>query len=469
MPASFQSIVGIACARIAAPDLVKLGAMHRQQAHLLKRIVTAATSGHKRELRQRIHTYTQSEGVRCLAIIHAQKGTPMPPAPEDRMCMAELPHYASKMAFYHDCGEPIRAWFEPKYAPPVYTPETDPFAQLEGGTYFVNESGQINGIGPQLPASINEPQIVDYRPICSFGIIRRAQQIIVRDTLEAILGTDHLDFNRAGLGAPAAITKATSLITSGIYTHVVVTDIKNCFGSMKHDGVKAMLPLPGAIVEHVILTSEDAPIHFVAIPEGMSVKYAKRKVRQGIPQGSLVSPFVARTLLDPALRASALGGEMVVIVDDLLALARTEGEAAAIKDTLQQELGNHPAGPFALKHVHVNPITTWSGFLGYRIGAIVTDDQVTVVAAPSNKSLAKFASKLEHLALAGATDEQVYRAIVAWGRSWDWTLANEHARSDFENAVLGTVFNSVSDRFEAAQEAIHQVLGPDTDALDECI
>lgn len=116
-----------------------------------------------------------------------------------------------------------------------------------------------------------------------------------------------------------------------------------------------------------------------------------------------------------------------------------------------------------------NPIPTWSGFLGYRIGAIVTDDQVTVVAAPSNKSLAKFASKLEHLALAGATDEQVYRAIVAWGRSWDWTLANEHARSDFENAVLGTVFNSVSDRFEAAQEAIHQVLGPDTDALDECI
>ncbi|ARJ65929.1 hypothetical protein WV31_09815 [Magnetospirillum sp. ME-1] len=387
-----------------------------------------------------------------MAIIQAQKGMSYRPDFEDRMCMAELPHYASKMAFYHDCGEPIRARFEPKYAKPAYTPETNPFVMPEGGIDF----GFGNWVG--LPKPANNPQIVDYRPICSFGILRRAQQIMVRDMLEAILGTNHLDFNQAGRGARAAIAKITSLIATGDFSHVVVSDISNCFGSLKHDGVKAMLPLPGSVVDHVVLTSEDAPIHFVAIPEGMSVEYAKKKARQGIPQGSLVSPFVARTLLDPTLRASALGGEMVVLVDDLLALAGSYGEASAIKNTLQCEMANHPAGPFALKHVCITPITEWSGFLGYRIGAVVTNDQVLVVAAPSNKSLAKFASKLEHMALAGATDEQIYRAIVDWGRSWDWTMANEHARSDFENAVIGTIINSASDRLEAAQLALAHVL-----------
>ncbi len=458
MTASFQSITGIARSHIADSDVSNLGPMHRHKLHALKRISLAAASGNKRDLRRRIHTYTEAEGVRCLAIIQAQKGIAGPPDCDGQMCMAELPHYARKMKFHSDCGEPIRAWFEPKYAQPAYAQDSDSFAKQDGGVYLVNQSGHVNGIGAPVSASTSEPQIVDYRPICSFGIIRRAQQIMVRDILDAIVGNNHLDFNRAGLGGSAAMDKITSSIATGAFSHVVVGDITNCFGSMKHEGVKAMLPLPGAMIEHVILLSEDAPIHFAAIPENMSVHVAKRKARQGIPQGSLVSPLVARTLLDPALRDSSLGGEMVVIVDDVLALARTDGEAAAIKNTLQHKLENHPAGPFAMKHLYIKPISSWFGFLGYRFVGIVTDGHMSVVAAPSNKSLAKFASKLELKALQGATDEQIYHAICDWGRSWNWLMANEHARSDFKNAVYAAILQSVPDRFEAAESALCQVL-----------
>jgi hypothetical protein len=238
-----------------------------------------------------------------------------------------------------------------------------------------------------------------------------------------------------------------------------VGDIKNCFGSMKHDGVRGMLPLPGSVVDHVVLLSEETPIHFGSLPEYITTYSAKKKALEGIPQGSLVSPLVARTLLDPTLRASALGGEVVSFSDDFLVFARTQGEAVAIKHALTHNLSSHPSGPFALKRLYINPVTDWFGFLGLRIRAHVVGGKVQMIAAPSNKSLQEFADELERRVLAGASPEQVHDYIVAWSHTKNWDLADEYAIEVFQSGVLGAVLNSRSDCFEAALTALVKILG----------
>ena len=455
---SLQSVIGIAESHIRNVDRDALCRMVKAQHHMLERIATSTANGRNRDRRQATHLYLQSPAVRALAIIRAQQGM-LRPDPEDWMCFASLHHYAAQMDFYHDCGEPVRVRFEPKESlPPEEPVSSNPFIMPDGGIPV----GTAGWVGPPISTIKTQDAkapATTYRPICSFGIIRRAQQIMVRDVLEAILGNNHIDFNRAGLGPRAALHRVRDILATGEYTHVVAGDIKNCFGSMKHDGVRAALPIPESVVNHVVLLQEETPIHFGSLPEYLSICSAEKKALEGIPQGSLVSSLVARAILDPTLRVSALGGEAVSFADDFLVFAHTEGEAVAINHALTLNLSNHPSGPFALKHLYIKPVAEWFGFLGMRIMAHKDGAGIHMVAAPSNKSMRAFEAELERLVLAGAPPEQVYDYVLNWGCSWDWSMANEYAVTTFQAAIESAIPYKNHDCFAAADSAISKVLG----------
>jgi hypothetical protein len=83
----------------------------------------------------------------------------------------------------------------------------------------------------------------------------------------------------------------------------------------------------------------------------------KKTVRRGLPQGSVLSPLVARAFLGREIRA-ALGKKEVArysFVDDLALGARSRPKVEHALDALRERLQGHPAGPILL---HVNRPTS---------------------------------------------------------------------------------------------------------------
>jgi hypothetical protein len=82
-----------------------------------------------------------------------------------------------------------------------------------------------------------------------------------------------------------------------------------------------------------------------------------KKVRRELPQGSVLSPLVARAFLGRESRA-VLGKKEVSqlwFVDDLSSGARSRPEVEHAIDALRERLLGHPAGPVVLR---VNPPTS---------------------------------------------------------------------------------------------------------------
>ena len=117
---------------------------------------------------------------------------------------------------------------------------------------------------------------------------------------------------------------------------------------------------------------DKTPIRFhhdpsLSIPkEVMTSDVLGGTARQGISQGSPLSPDLERVLLGPVLRQVASPDRVVRYGDDGAIGARSHREAEKLIIALNDELERHPLGPFRLKHAYIGWIDRGFEFLKYR-------------------------------------------------------------------------------------------------------
>jgi len=210
-----------------------------------------------------------------------------------------------------------------------------------------------------------------FRALVKYGPRRMAQQFIVRDLLTAMDIDSDCDFSRRGAGGEKALIKEVCRLIGQGYQHWKGADIQECFASLR-PGHFGWLPLPEKLLRNVVFLPKCAKIKVVwtsdmmaiaksRIPKDNSVGYTDptlhqtinlvtEKVRQGLPQGAVLSPLIARAFVGRELRV-ALGDHQVArlsFVDDLAIGACSSSSAEAALDALRKRLKSLPAGPISL-------------------------------------------------------------------------------------------------------------------------
>lgn len=234
---------------------------------------------------------------------------------------------------------------------------------------------------------------IKWRPIALTGLKRRAQQLVLRDVLLARKGDSPYDSTVAGAGGERTLfQKIETLIKEG-YTHFLSVDVVQFFPSVK-PGHLAGLPLSPWAIENLVFLPQMTPIRFVdpikdisvsehdllvndADPFGCSSSYLSesvlsklKMVRQGLPQGDVLSPQIARMFLGREIQRTLenRGVRWFTHMDDCLICARSLSKLRSGRKALIKRLAHHPAGPIevhdhAIRHVEENFF-----HLGYRIG-----------------------------------------------------------------------------------------------------
>jgi hypothetical protein len=214
-----------------------------------------------------------------------------------------------------------------------------------------------------------------YRGITKYRPRRMAQQFIVRDLLTAVGVDNEYDYCRRGAGGEKAMIRDVCQRIEKGYRHWQTADVVNCFASLKpaHLG---WLPLSKELIRNVVFLPRCAKIEIVKGPvgkevlqsgtptvSGVSIPYMgsslvpMKKLRRELPQGSVLSPLVARAFLGRELRAMSGKKEVATFsfVDDLTLGARSRPKLDHALDALRERLQGHPAGAVLL---HVDPPTS---------------------------------------------------------------------------------------------------------------
>jgi hypothetical protein len=218
-----------------------------------------------------------------------------------------------------------------------------------------------------------------HRVITRDGARRMAQRFILRDLLTAAGVDSDCDYARPGAGGEKKMIEEVCQRIMAGYRHWQTADIKECFASLK-PGHLNWLPLPKKLIRNVVFlprcahvgiapspgaASPGGPVGQGVVPGGISSPYtvaiqsATERVRRELPQGSVLSPLVARAFVGRELRA-VLGPQEVArcsFVDDLIIGARNHPTVARAIGDLGRRLSEHPAGPISL---HIDPPTSTS-------------------------------------------------------------------------------------------------------------
>ncbi|PBB34329.1 hypothetical protein [Mesorhizobium sp. WSM3882] len=280
-----------------------------------------------------------------------------------------------------------------------------------------------------------------WRTIVVFGLRRIAQQLIVRDLLDALGIDSEFDFTRKNAGGEKAFIAKICKEIVDERNWWFVADVKNCFPSLKakhFDG----LPIPEQIVRNVVFLPKCAKIRIYypkeksphTSPDNLKQKlpsksFLIRLVRQGLPTGAVVSPLLARSLLGRELQG--LGEKWDVarssFVDDLAIGAWSQTDAKSAFDALKTRLSLLPAGPLEL-HAKGPTFVSKKGFdvLGYRLlpGEGYGNNPVHVKpgAVRIERHKRKLAIKLSEAAKAGidlnAVGEAYWKSWYASQQAW---------------------------------------------------
>lgn len=234
---------------------------------------------------------------------------------------------------------------------------------------------------------------IKWRPLALTGLTRRAQQLILRDILLARDGDSPCDSTVAGAGGERALfQKIEALIKEG-YTHFVSIDVIQFFPSMR-PGHLAGFPLSPWAIENLVFLPQLTPIRFVDPIKGISVPehdllvddadplgcsslyYSEgvlsklKMVRQGLPQGDVLSPQIARMFLGREIQRALenRGVRWFTHLDDCLICARSPSKLRSALKALSKRLAYHPAGPIELHDHAIRHVDSNFFHLGYRIG-----------------------------------------------------------------------------------------------------
>lgn len=256
-----------------------------------------------------------------------------------------------------------------------------------------------------------------YRPLVMYGPMRMAQCLMVRDML-SVMGIDSdFDFTRKGAGGELQLVKNVCKdIEEG--THWWWTpDIKNCFASIK-PGHFGWLPIDHRLLKNVMFLPKCAKIVVVkhedpglvlqslhAYNPDFTVDDAYTAlhhltvqiVRQGLPQGSVLSPLLARAFIRWAIETALNDMEVsrYAYSDDLNVGAHTKGELLAAKQAVTELFSSLPAGQIELHDAPVvNAFSRRVDVLGYRLEPGNGHGDNLIHVKPTRKRTGRFKRKL---------------------------------------------------------------------------
>jgi hypothetical protein len=223
------------------------------------------------------------------------------------------------------------------------------------------------------------------RPLVSFGPVDRAARRLTDDILHSVWGISPYEYACKGRGRDAATRSWLSTHKKGKAKRHVRADISNFYGSVNHDELVKMIPLPESITRNSILIPTTK--HIIISNRTLT---SEETVRSGLPQGSRPSARVAGKIIQSMVEDLPSAIAVISHGDDILVAARNDDEAEAVKSALVSRVAKHPVGPFKLKIAEVIGPGRPNDFLGYMIrhqsaayggGAKVT---------PSHKAITRF-------------------------------------------------------------------------------
>jgi hypothetical protein len=155
--------------------------------------------------------------------------------------------------------------------------------------------------------------------------------------------------------------------------------------------------------------------------------FVKEAVQRGIPQGSSASPYIASMLLGPTLEGLPFRERVVGFCDDIAIGACTIEDATAIKETLQQALEQHPAGPLRLKRCEIGDINAGFDFVKYRHGRCPSWFGGGYWSRPSHSSYRKFEAEVVERTIKANTWPEILRYMALWTKSFRRWKPNAHS------------------------------------------
>lgn len=209
----------------------------------------------------------------------------------------------------------------------------------------------------------------EFREVCMFTDFDVARQTLVAMSITPFARLHPSQYALRG-GRSAAcgeLLNALNLAPEG--TKFMHVDVNNFYGSISHGWLREKLPVPANIVQQVI--SLNGMRNVLRWHLGLAHQHdegTEGMDRQGIPQGSAVSPIVAEFVIADVLRNKANlfeGLSFFNYCDNLGILVPKDWDETAFTEQLRDVFQKHPAGPFHIRIVSADPINTEFRFLGY--------------------------------------------------------------------------------------------------------
>lgn len=275
-----------------------------------------------------------------------------------------------------------------------------------------------------LDTAFHEPLVIkphpskpgSWRPLGMSGTRRKAQQLILRDILLVEIGDSPHDSTVRGLGGEVRFFEDLKNAVGQGFSFWVSLDIRDFFPSLR-PGHLAGFPFSQWTIENLVFVPPATPIRFIDkqygvtlsevtiehandhdLPDGYpwpmeSIRSMLKKVRQGLIQGDVCAPQIARTVLGRELQ-QVLGKREVAFgshLDDVLLGARSQSELEAGLEALTHRLKSHPAGPLELHQHSTRHIKDGVEHLGYRVSA---DAKGRTHVRPAGKRFDRFRERL---------------------------------------------------------------------------
>lgn len=315
-----------------------------------------------------------------------------------------------------------------------------------------------------------------WRPVGLSGHFRKAQQLILRDILLIEIGDADHDSTVRGAGGERGLFKSMEHAIDDGYLHWVSIDIRNFFPSLR-PGHLAGFPFPKWVIQNIVFVPPDTHIRFIDKRYGVDldahtilhgddaclpdvypyslgdIGSKLEMVRQGIIQGDVCAPQIARTVLGRELQRSLGKWDVAYAshLDDVLIGARTQPELKTSLQALTYHLKNLPAGPLELHDHAIRHIKHGVEFIGYRVS---TDKYGDVHVRPAKKRFDRYRERLrDRLEASGAFTKPGLEAVAKeYEDSWycsqaAWTKAKGPNGSDFSRPYLATETAIVLNRF----------------------
>ena len=280
-----------------------------------------------------------------------------------------------------------------------------------------------------------------YRLICSFGPRNRARQALVAEVIKLFIipQLQECQFALDG-GRDACVLAIKREAEARKNQYAAETDITGFFGHIDTDQLKGEIGLPSRVIDTVIRGDTYHYVYEYGVGVSEHAKMAN-ECRKGIPQGSLVSPYiaeyvVARTLSE--VKTSPAG----VYVDNMFSIAETQEDLLQQTEALREAFSQSLYGPFFLTDCSSAPLSEGIDCLGYTIQQD-RDGEVWIEASDRAYTkrfdrLVTTAKALKGLKPAVAVQDIMDKQIKAWRLGYNLACSNVAGRQLAQAAIYLT-------------------------------